>query len=367
MRPRAAAAALCAALAACQPSPALAAAEAAQPKEAAPTVEKEVSVAGGAWSDAVDACAGDALSYRVVATLPGYAEPQGSYPFAIVDEREEAIEVDATSVRVTLGGGEGRDVTSAFEVSVSDGTLVASCPDLKAAFPDASAGDEIALTYEARLSQDPDCGLSDPNENSARVRYVDDGGRERETPEDVAFAYSFALALRKVEDGTSTALEGAAFAIRRDDGRWLGEEGWVADEASRLAMRTGRDGLLQARGLAAGTYELHEVEAPDGYLAISSPVRVTIARTQDGQGRPSLAASAEGASVASADAASGVVTVEVGDPKAGSPARAASSLPRAAAEALAATGAGLPAVALAGTGAAAVMAGWRLRRRRDGR
>ncbi|MDO5501289.1 MAG: prealbumin-like fold domain-containing protein, partial [Propionibacteriaceae bacterium] len=49
--------------------------------------------------------------------------------------------------------------------------------------------------------------------------------------------------------------------------------------SSRLVLRSGSDGRLQATGLLHGTYVLVEATAPNGYQLLSTPIEFTVTAT----------------------------------------------------------------------------------------
>lgn len=285
-------------------------------KPEAPTVEKEVSTDGETWSDAVDAPSFAKVSYRVTGTLPRYGEAPDECPYAFVDTFEPGIGVDASTVRVSLlRDGVASDVTGAFQVGVEGRVLTVYCPDLKAAIDGLLPTDRFAMTYGAAIGARPDKGLSNPNENAAKIRYRAEGGQQSETPEDVAFVYSYEVVLVKDAEDSASPLPGARFALRDGMGRWLADDGWTSDESARKTLATDKEGRLGFEALGCGTYELVEVAAPEGYGAIG-PVRVTMTRTggTDGGAR-ALKAAVEGAELVSVDPARGAVTVAAADPR----------------------------------------------------
>lgn len=285
------------------------------PKPYMPTMIKLVSVGGGELSDKADASVGTLLGYRLVGTLPERLDSFETYPYAFIDHPEDSVVVDVSSVRVArVHGSAETDVTSAFSVSVEDGAVSVSCPDVKAAILGLEATDSLVVTYSATLSG-PGVGLADPNENKAHVTYTDTNGKREDTPDDVTFVYSCALELTKVEKGGTKSLSGAKFAIRETDGGWFDGKGFSGTESSRKVLVTDDKGRLEVSGIGAGSYELHEIEAPSGYELLSGPVSVVIVRGEDGAGRATLTATSRDAEVTSVSADTGLVSVKVEDPR----------------------------------------------------
>lgn len=276
-------------------------------------MSKEVSLDGSSWSDEVDVSDGDVVRYRLRGTLPQRLAEFSAYPYAFEDVMDDGLSVDVSSLRVsheTVSGSE--DVTGAFRTAFADGRLTVSCDDVISAVPGISPVDVLVVTYEARVS-DPDVGLSDPNENRAHVRYVDKEGKTEVTPDDVTFAYSFALRVSKRPASGGAGLSGAKFAVQGPDGGWYDGSGFSGSESSRKLLVTDDDGFVLLSGLSAGRYRVHEVEAPVGYEPLGEVVDLTVTRGRDASGKPTLSATAEHATVSSVDAAGGTVVLVVED------------------------------------------------------
>lgn len=81
------------------------------------------------------------------------------------------------------------------------------------------------------------------------------------------------------EDG-KTALPGAEFIIRNDEGEYVTADGInfvsFTDKDNATKLTTGSDGTFALEYLPLGEYVLEEVKAPDGYLTISDPKNFTI-------------------------------------------------------------------------------------------
>lgn len=81
------------------------------------------------------------------------------------------------------------------------------------------------------------------------------------------------------EDG-KTALPGAEFIIRNDEGKYVTADGInfvsFTDKDNATKLTTGSGGTFTLEYLPLGEYVLEEVKAPDGYLTISDPKKFTI-------------------------------------------------------------------------------------------
>ena len=158
----------------------------------------------------------------------------------------------------------------------------------------------IKVTYQGVLTKDATLGSTisvdhQKNINRAKINpneTTTDTGREIEV-------YSGKITIDKVEAGNTTKkLEGAKFKVinkpsKDDDGvQYLkydasanankGDFDW-GDEADATVYTTDKNGTVEISGLAAGTYYLLEIEAPQGYNVLTAAQPVTLAKGVDGE------------------------------------------------------------------------------------
>ena len=156
----------------------------------------------------------------------------------------------------------------------------------------------IRVTYQGVLTKDATLGSTisvedQINTNKATINPNDtetDTGKKKEV-------YSGKITIDKVEAGNTTKkLEGAKFKVinqaNKDGAQYLvytadandgnGAFGW-GTEAEGTVYTTDANGAVEISGLAAGTYYLLEIEAPQGYnvLTTAQPVTLTKGVTDD--------------------------------------------------------------------------------------
>lgn len=334
-------------------------------KSAVPTLSKEVSLDGSDWGDRVDAPAGADLLYRVTATLPNYTESYDRYPYAFVDTHEPSIGIDADSIRIELLSGEdASDITKSFDIVSQGGVIRASVDDLKTTFPDLASDAKFRMSYRARLSGTPDLGIANPNENACHLEYMTDimaekkpgtygSGKMDQTPDEVTFVYSYGVELRKVAEGDSRSLPGAAFEATDEEGRPFVDGGLGQPGSPAKALVTADDGKASLLGIGTGKVTLTETKAPDGYEVVP-PVRISLSRGTTINGKAELNVQVDGAEIDELDSQGGILHITVKDPTLGG---AASEIARRMSD-LIQTGAGLPVaiVLVCGAGIAAFVA-----------
>ena len=153
------------------------------------------------------------------------------------------------------------------------------------------ANDRIIITYSATLNESAVIA-GEGNKNETWIRYGDSSETTHaetttKTIEIPVFKYTDKLA--KGGEAESP-LEGAKFILRETDTKKeiglkptttpTGKEGayYKFDKATTAVteVTTNNTGKFTIQGLAPGTYELVEKEAPKGYNKLSAPVEITI-------------------------------------------------------------------------------------------
>lgn len=126
------------------------------------------------------------------------------------------------------------------------------------------------------------------NPNSVDVTFSNnpsDNSDKSTTPGDTVNVYSFKYTLKKTGQGNDAdGLSGAKFTIKDSDGNYLGfnedTKQWKSLGTAEPAAAEGNatehgiftsSPTIEFNGLKEGTYTVHEVQAPDGYLSTNLP------------------------------------------------------------------------------------------------
>ena len=235
------------------------------------------------WQDSADYDIGDAVPYKLAATLANNVTDYLKYHITFHDEMEKGLTFDAVS-KVTLNGEElteGEDYKlepaedkHSFKLRLdwigeeADGELQR--------IADTSLNKAVVEVYfTAILNEEAVLGNAG-NVNKAYLEYScnptvnDDGIPSEETensPEDFVIAFTYLAEVNKV-DQDGKALENAEFKLEKK----------LKDGTKKeivLDKKTSTASLFSFKGLDDGSYVLTETKTPEGYKPID-PVEFTV-------------------------------------------------------------------------------------------
>ena len=215
---------------------------------------------------------GDEVTYTITGpTVPNYDEAynETTLKYEITDTlstgltfaKDKAdLKVYTTDVNSPLV--EDRDYTFDYDSTANKITIsliLSKIRDLK--------GEAIHVKYTVTVNENAVVG-SDGTINKAEVEYTNNPDGTTDGSKKEVKVYSFKIKINKKKDNGSP-LKGATFGLYRD-----------AACADKIAEATSSDdGVINfgdASKLAAGTYYLKELQAPSGYSALTSVVKVVI-------------------------------------------------------------------------------------------
>lgn len=266
-----------------------------------PTVTKEASDRdNGTYGENTTVQIGDKVYFQLTSKVPDMSA-YTTYTFKFNDTLSAGLTFDASSVVVKVGG-EDLNSGNDYTVTPTEDTAGANVTiDLSRSIKNQAAGAEIVVTYAATLNENAAIGGPDANGNSAQVEYSNDPDTNETGTSipDTTKTYTYDIQVHKyaadTPDGhltgatfilsTSETLAGTPTAPDYEDANAIklvnvaGSTYRVAkadDLVTQTYFTTNGTGNITIQGLEAGTYYLHEVDAPDGYNKLTEPVKVEI-------------------------------------------------------------------------------------------
>lgn len=208
---------------------------------------------------------GDTVNFTVSATVPASAANYDKYPFTITDTASKGLQVAAaTASKVQV---DGKDVESQLYTLTQTGNAQSSTTTI-IKFDDVKslAGKTIVVSYTGTVTKD---ALTDLNGSVNNKATITTNGGTSGAGETESKTYGFQF--KKIGVGADeNALAGAQFVVKKDD-KFLAQDGngaWslVNDQKNaKVFTSANTTGLVQIKGIAAGTYTVEETEAPTGY------------------------------------------------------------------------------------------------------
>lgn len=287
-----------------------------QLKSEYPSVEKKVD------TDKTESSAqiGQKVNFTLTSKVPDMSEFD-TYYFAFKDTMSKGLTFDKDSVEVTIGGtkleANAIKVESTSDVATGATNITIEILNMKTeGTAKYTAGADIKVTYSATLNKDAVVGNTG-NKNEAKVEYQngpkqDDHGTSNPSTTTTR-TYPVKVQKHAFENNDQNSfLAGAKFALstsktvptftKGEDGSYTLDKAdtnvvrLVGTDATYRVAEKDEDGAVTyfttvdtsatiINGLKAGTYYLHEIEAPEGYNKLTAPVKVTITETTGKDGK----------------------------------------------------------------------------------
>ena len=282
-----------------------------------PSVEKKVD------TDKTESSAqiGQKVNFTLTSKVPDMSEFD-TYYFAFKDTMSKGLTFDKDSVEVTIGGtkleANAIKVESTPDAATGATNITIEILNMKTdGTAKYTAGADIKVTYSATLNKDAVVG-STGNTNSAKVEYQNGPNQEDHGTSNpsITTTRTYPVKVQKhafENNDQNSFLAGAKFALstsetvpaftKGTDGSYTLDNSDTnvvrlvgSDATYRVAEKNDEAGAVTyfttvstsatiINGLKAGTYYLHEIEAPEGYNKLTAPVKVTITETTGKDGK----------------------------------------------------------------------------------
>lgn len=277
-------------------------------KNTYPTLEKEVVSIDGDSENTTSGSIGDNVTYQLTTKVIPDVTGLESYTYEITDTMSKGLTFN-NDVTITIGGIALE--TSAFTVTPSTDpdskvtTITITITDPISAITAAAAEDGydaskgIVTTYSATINQDAEV-YSDLT-NSASLEY----GNNQNTVTDSVAVQTYDFDFRKFTDAGEgdtdkqydegdTLLANAKFKLTATndkdaagiefvlvDGVYYVATDTDSDTTTELVSVSTGNGIVNVKGLKAGTYYLWETAAPEGYNVIDTATEITVGDADD--------------------------------------------------------------------------------------
>lgn len=305
-------------------------------KNSIPGVDKTVSeTENGTYDDSATATIGDDVYYNVDVSI---GKGENSYDIIVTDTLSKGLtfnnDVSITDSSSTVEWTEGTDHTVSYSTDTDTGITTVTIT-LKSASNSGTRLSALAdystvyINYTATLNENAVLSGSTlyGNTNEVYVTYGRDSSYKTNT--DTTNVYTFRFGVQKINDA-GTQLSGAVFQLTDSDGNIIYVVSTTGATETynyyRVATQDEIDGgsasstitsnagttenpktIFWIEGLAAGTYTLTEIDAPEGYAELVGSITVTI--KEDGTRTFSVTDSSDSSLVSSTDGSAYVTVV----------------------------------------------------------
>ena len=234
------------------------------------------------WQDVADHDIGDAVPFKLEATVPADYAEYTSYYFAFHDVEETGLEFNSDSVKVYVDDAE---IKNDFEVktTTNDGcSFEVVFSDLKT-ITSVKAGSKIRVEYTSTLNNNAVIG-GEGNLNKAKLQYSNNPRNvetKGETVWDNAVVFTYQVVVNKYANSVeeNNKLAGAEFTLSKK------LKGGTTKSIAVVKSEEGKQ--FTFKGLDDGEYTLTETVTPEGYNTID-PITFTVSAnheiTWDGAG-----------------------------------------------------------------------------------
>ena len=253
-----------------------------------------------------DAAVGSKESFKTtftatnwVTTGTGHAVEAKKVEKFVVEDQPTNMTIDPTTITIIVGettivsGGAAADSTNyPVSVSVAAGdagklsveiTWVDSNGNSIYSATDGEAGIEVILTYEATILA---AAATENAGNTVAVTYDVKSGDESETVElgeDETETDTWKFKIEKVDGETGDKLKGAQFELTLDgtkvtfvanSDKTVYRVASDGEEGATTTIDMGENSIVEIQGLDKKAYVLKEIQAPNGYNLLNTPVDV---------------------------------------------------------------------------------------------
>ncbi len=286
-----------------------------------PTMEKKIKDINdstdenfSSWQDSADHDIGDAVPFKLEATLPDSYSDYHNYYISFNDTLSQGLTLQASTIKVSVDGTQLED--SKYYIYGDQNSFQVVIYDLKTAVPAAQNSSKVTVEYSAILNNKAVLGETG-NPNVANLTYSNNPNAETavtpgeedqpgtpdkpenpdtpdtpgnpdepntpdnpgQTPDDTVIVFTYKVTANKIK-ADQTALTGASFKLEKLDsaGNVIKDLGTI--DGTQIST-------FEWKGIDDGIYKITETVTPPGYNSIAPQTfTVTAVHTNDGDENP---------------------------------------------------------------------------------
>lgn len=260
-------------------------------KTDAPSVDKKVKnqfEADTQYRDANNGKIGDYINYKITTNVPDLTE-YDSYVFTLQDTMSPGLTYVEDSLKVMLSSEEmdgENDYTANIAVNADGET------EISIAFHDfiqykGMTGTAITVTYDALINENAIVG-EEGNPNAVYLTYSNDPNHTGEgnigrTPTEWAKTYIAHLMAYKYDGKNGKPLKDATFTLvgTQDRSYFINEDETLQETEISISVVSDENGFVDFGTLGAGTYQITEIIAPNGYNLLKDSLELIITCSSD--------------------------------------------------------------------------------------
>lgn len=262
-----------------------------------------------------NAAIGDKVPFVLTSKVPKDMEYYDTYTYTVTDTLSDGLSFN-NDVVIKIGE-KTLEVKEDYTVDVDGQIVTINFKNFKSY----AAGTDITIEYSATVDTDAVIGTQG-NLNTVYLEYSNnpqDSASKGKTPDETTLTFVTAVSITKVDEkDNDKTLAGATFTIAGTKLNTVivtdaNGKDIVIQKAEDVEYTgtSGADGVITFEGLAAGTYTITEIVAPEGYNLLAEPIKFTVSWVAPAEGSTECTWSVEAeGDIASIENGIVVVTIE---------------------------------------------------------
>lgn len=320
-----------------------------EPKAVNPTFSKTVgNTLDGTYKEALSAEVGEKIYFKLESKMPSKLLDYRQYVLVFEETLPDELDCEKIeAVYIMHANGQTTELLKSGkcknETTAESNTLKISTYNLlePSTYPAINSNDTVVVKYSATLKPTVKTGkITDGGKgivNKATLSFSNDmnqpygngTGLTFAKMTDTASVYTYGLNITKVSSADhNTKLKDAEFVLYRnvtdgniethhyavlstEDGMKNVIDHWTMEKTQASVLKSGEDGTFSIKGLGGISYNLEEIEPPQGYNTMDAPIVIAINPTLSSEGDLTALAGKADYTAATTDLKEGMLSFEV--------------------------------------------------------